>query len=298
MSWLFLSLASAVFLGVYDLCKKASVRDNAVAPVLLCSCVCGALIWLPLVVCSSWLPGFECNELLYVDTLSWRSHGCLFAKSLLVGASWTCAFFALKYLPITIATPIRASSPLWTIAIACTWMGEQPRPVQWFGVVVVLASFLAFSLVGKLDGIHFHRDRSVWLMVAATLLAALSAIYDKILLQTLELRAPTVQAWFSIYLVPVMLPLATYWYLFQRRETPLQWRWTIPLIACFLITADYLYFSALRMDDAMISLISPVRRVSVVVAFLGGGLLFSESNLKPKAICTATMLAGIWLLSQ
>ena len=135
-------------------------------------------------------------------------------------------------------------------------------------------------------------------MFIATLLAAFSAVYDKILLQSLELRAPTVQAWFSIYLVPVMLPLATYWFVYQRRETPLQWRWTIPLIACCLIIADYLYFSALRIDDAMISLISPVRRVSVVVAFLGGGMLFSERNLRPKAICTATMLVGIWLLSM
>lgn len=298
MTWLILSLLSACFLGIYDLAKKASVKGNAVAPVLLCSCTCGALIWLPSVVWSHFHPDFSSNEFLYVDSLPARSHGYLFAKSALVGASWTFAFFALKRLPITIAAPIRATSPLWTIMIACIWMGERPSTIQWAGIVVILLSFFAFAFVGKLDGIRFHRDRGVTFMVIATLLAACSAIYDKYLLQNLGFRAATVQAWFSIYLVPIMVPLATYWYFAQQKETPFHWRRTIPMIAIMLMIADYLYFSALRYDDAMISLVSPLRRVSVVVAFFGGSQFFGEKNLMPKACCTATMLVGVWMLSQ
>ena len=297
MSWLILSLLSAVFLGFYDLAKKASVKENAVPPVLLMSCICGSLVWLPFVVWSYLDSEFAANEFLYVDSLTFASHRYLMCKSILVGASWTFAFFALKYLPITVAAPIRATSPLWTIVIACLFFHERPDVTQWIGIVVILLSFFAFTFVGKLDGIHFHRDRSVWCMVAATLLAACSAIYDKYLLQNLGFRAATVQAWFSIYLVPVMIPLAVYWYTKQRVETPFEWRRSIPLIATLLIVADYLYFSALRYDDAMISLISPLRRVSVLVAFVGGSQVFGEKNLLPKGICTAMMLAGVWLLS-
>jgi len=234
---------------------------------------------------------------LFVESLSPQEHGFLFAKSALVGASWTCAFFALKRLPITIATPIRASSPLWTILIAFLFMGERPSVTQWMGVAVILFSFFVFTFVGKLDGIQFHRDKGIALMIVATLLAACSALYDKYLLQNLGFTASTVQAWFSIYLVPVMIPMATYWFFVQRKQAPFQWRWTIPCIASCLLVADYLYFSAVGLDGSMISLISPVRRVSVVVAFIGGFFIFGEQNLKPKAICTAMMLAGIWLLS-
>lgn len=237
------------------------------------------------------------NEFLYVDPLPISSHLYLLAKSMLVGASWTFAFFALKHLPITVAAPIRASSPLWTIAIACICFAERPSSLQWLGIVTVLASFFAFMFVGKLEGIRFHRDKSVGLMVCATLLAALSAIYDKYLLQDMGFRAATVQAWFSIYLVPVMLPLATVWGLKQRKQSSFQWRWTIPLIAVTLITADYMYFSALRQPEAMISLVSPLRRVSVVIAFVGGSQIFGEQKLLPKAICTAAMLIGVWLIS-
>ena len=292
-----LSLSSAFFLGVYDLCKKRSVHDNAVPPVLLISCSVGAMIWLPLVLLSRWGIFARETSWCYVSALSAREHLYLFAKSALVGASWTFAFFGLKRLPITIAVPIRATSPLWTIAIACAVMGERPRVLQWLGVAVILASFFAFSFVGKLDGIRFYRDRGVAYMMVATLLAAGSALYDKYLLQNLEFDTPTVQAWFSIYLVPVMVPFGSYWYWRQRDKSPFVWRWSIPLIAVFLLVADFLYFQAIRSEDALISLISPVRRTSLVVAFAGGALMFGERNLQPKAFCAAAMLVGVWLLS-
>ena len=43
MSWTSLVLASAVFLALYDLAKKASVRDNAVLPTLLISTCYGCV---------------------------------------------------------------------------------------------------------------------------------------------------------------------------------------------------------------------------------------------------------------
>ena len=41
MSWTAWIVASSFFLALYDLAKKASVRENAVLPVLLCSTCCG-----------------------------------------------------------------------------------------------------------------------------------------------------------------------------------------------------------------------------------------------------------------
>ena len=41
MSWTTWIVASSFFLALYDLAKKASVRENAVLPVLLCSTCCG-----------------------------------------------------------------------------------------------------------------------------------------------------------------------------------------------------------------------------------------------------------------
>lgn len=293
IDWILLSIISAFFLGVYDICKKSAVRDNAVPVVLLLNVMTAAGVWLPILI------GIAItSDASDVTPLSigWRTHGLLAMKSILVGASWTLAFFAMKQLPLSIATPIRATSPLWTIAIAVTAMGERPSMIQWIGIGLVLSAFLAFSRVGRREGIHFHRSRPVAMMIAATLLGAVSSIYDKFLLQSVDIPPATVQAWFSIYLVPVMLPLAIRWYWFDRAAKPFAWRWSIPLIAIFLLAADFVYFTAVADPDALIAVISPIRRASVVVAFTFGILRLGELHWRAKSLCIAGILVGVVFL--
>lgn len=293
IDWILLSIISAFFLGVYDICKKSAVRDNAVPVVLLLNVMTAAGVWLPILI------GIAItSDASDVTPLSigWRTHGLLAMKSILVGASWTLAFFAMKQLPLSIATPIRATSPLWTIAIAVAAMGERPSIVQWIGIALVLSAFFAFSRVGRREGIHFHRSRPVAMMIAATLLGAVSSIYDKFLLQSVAIPPATVQAWFSIYLVPVMLPLAIRWYWFDRAAKPFAWRWSIPLIAIFLLAADFVYFTAVADPDALIAVISPIRRASVVVAFTFGILRLGELHWRAKSLCIAGILVGVVFL--
>ncbi|TWU05038.1 DMT family transporter [Stieleria varia] len=297
MNWIFLSLISAVLLGVYDVSKKLSVRGNAVPIVLLISVTVGAVIWLPMIVWSHGFPSSVPVESLRVDALSWAQHGLLLTKSILVGASWTFAFTALKHLPLSIGAPIRATSPLWTILIATIAMGERPTPMQWLGIAIVMAGFWRFSLVGNREGIRFTRDRWVACMVIATLLGAISSIYDKWLLQSAMIRPATVQAWFTVYLVPVMLPMAVRWYFRDRPKHPFQWRRTILWISPLLLAADFAYFTALSDPDAMIAIVSTLRRSSVVIALAFGARALREVNFRAKAVCVAMILAGVALLT-
>lgn len=297
MQWFALSLLSAGFLGFYEIAKKVSVRENAVPPVLFFNVLTSAIIWLPFVILSRVATNSIPIELLKVDSLSWTLHGLMFLKAIIAGSSWIFASFALKHLPMSIAAPIRASSPLWTILIATLVMHERPAPLQWFGVAIILVSFWAFSLVGRREGIHFHRDRWVGFMLLATLLGSLSALYDKFLLQNKGISPSTVQAWFSIYLVAFMSPLMMHWMLRRRQHEPFQWRWSIPMIAILLLVSDFLYFSAISDTRAMISLISPLRRTSVLIAFMAGVLMYQEKNWRAKAVCIVMLLIGVYVLS-
>jgi len=297
MNWMILSLCSAVFLGFYEIAKKAAVRGNAVPPVLFFNVLTSAILWLPLLIVSHVARDQMPFERLVVEPISWPDHGLLFVKSLIAGSSWIFATFALKHLPMSIAAPIRASSPLWTIFIAVVFMQERPSAGQWLGVSVILTSFYAFSLVGKKEGIHFHRDRWVGFMVLATLLGACSALYDKFLLQSMAMKASTVQAWFSIYLVIVMTPLILRWRLRDRATSPFQWRWSIPMIAILLLISDFMYFTAIEEQGALISVISPLRRTSVIIAFIAGVRVYGEKNWRPKAVCIASLLVGVYVLS-
>ena len=295
MSWIALSLISAFMLGLYGIAKKTAVENNAVPAVLLLNVLTAALIWLPLMVASEfgWL-----GDVAMFGDVTWLTHGRLFLKSALVGLSWTLAFFALKALPISIASPIRACSPLFTIAFAVLVMGERLSALQWAGVAVVLISLFAFSRVGQREGIRFLRNRAVMLMFIATLLGSMSALYDKYLLQSLRVPPALVQAWFSVYLVPVMMPLAIYWFVANRKRQPFRWHWAIPLIAVFLLIADYCYFTAIAQPDALISVISPIRRSSIIIAFIFGIVHLKEQNWKLKAVCIAAVMAGITMMSR
>lgn len=296
MSWVILSIASAFLLGFYDLAKKHALKENAVLPVLFFGILTSGLVWFPFICWNALAPSSYPSALFRVDELGIGAHTLLFLKSGLVATSWVFGYFALKHLPLSIASPIRATSPLWTILIAVLLMGEQPNAWQWLGIGLVLGAFYAFSFVGKLEGIHFYRDKWVYFMIAATLIGACSAIYDKFLLQNVEIRPATVQAWFSIYLVVVMLPFYALWLRGAWPRGRFEWRWSIPLIGLLLLAADFAYFTAISHEDALISIISPIRRAAVVVSFAGAFLLHKENNFRPKALCIAVLLVGIILI--
>ncbi len=297
MTWILLSLLSAGFLGVYDLLKKLSVRDNAVVPVLFFSNLAGAVFWGPLLVWS-WMDPNSISSGLYVDPVDRQEHALLFAKAALVSASWIFGYFALKHLPLSIAGPIRSTSPLWTISFALILFQERPTPYQWIGIGIILLSFYAFSLAGKLEGIHFHRDKWVGYMIVGTMLGALSSVYDKYLLQTVGFTVPTVQAWFSIYLLVILGPFALLhrWAGWARHR--FEWRWSIPLVGLALLIADFVYFAAVRDPEALISVITPIRRSGVIITFLAGIFWLKEKNVRPKAWCVAGILLGIVILHR
>lgn len=294
MNWILASLVAALFLGIYELCTKHAVRENAVLPVLFLSSVCSATVWTTLMVAGRLAPGLL-PPALTTTPLDGFGHLQLAGKSALVASSWMFTYFAMKSLPVSITSPIRATGPIWTIAGALVVLGERPTLLEWLGIGTTLASFVGLSVAGRGEGIRFHRDRAIGFMVAGTLLGAVSSLYDKYLLGTAHLSVPTVQAWFSVYLAVFFLPLAVGW---KRRWWPrneFHWRWSIPGIAVMLLVSDYLYFGALQQPDALVSLVSSLRRGSTLVAFAGGLWLFREKNGLRKLPAVLGVLAGIVL---
>lgn len=296
MTWIWAGLLSALFLGVYDVFKKHAVSGNAVLPVLFFSNCCAACIWLPAIVISVANPELVTGSWLEVQPLSWAEHLLMLAKSALVALSWVFSYFALKHLPLSVAGPIRATSPLWTLVGALFLFQESPSALQFVGIGITLIFFFALSLIGKREGLHFHRNRWVGFMVLATLVGACCGLYDKYLLAGTRYTPSTVQAWFSIYLVVVLAPLYFAW---KKRVWPrgdFQWRWSIPLIGISLLVADFAYFGALKEEAAMISIIACIRRGNTLVSFVAGFLIFGEKHWKLKAPCLLGVLLGIWII--
>jgi len=294
--WVLLALSSAILLGIYDVFKKMSLKENAVIPVLTLSIIISAILFLFPLAASSIAPESMKSLHFYVPEVGLKAHLFILLKSVIVLGSWISAYFGMKNIPITIYSPIRATQPVWTVVGAFFIFSERLTPLQAIGVIITITFFYLFSLAGLKEGISWKRNKWIWLIVLATLLGSASGLYDKHLMH--EFDRVAVQVYSTLYQAIIMLiVLFTLWYPNRKNTTPFQWRWSIVGISLFLMVADYVYYWALSSDGALISIVSTIRRSGAVVPFLFGALFLKEKNLKVKGLLLCGILVGVVLLT-
>jgi transporter family protein len=301
--WLILAFVSATMLGFYDTSKKASLKDNAVLPVLLLNTIFSTIIFSPFLVDYigefGWFNGTFLDTAPFSGDLSTttKAHLLVVLKAFIVLSSWICGYFGLKHLPLTIVGPINATRPVLVLVGAMLIFGERLNTYQWIGVMLAIASIFLMSRAGKKENIDFKSNKWIWCVGLATLMGVISGLYDKFIMKSLN--PMFVQSWFNFYQMIIMTAICgLLWYPKRHQTTPFQWRWTIPLISIFICIGDFAYFTSLNDPDSLISVVSLVRRSSVIISFACAVIFFKERNLKAKLLDLALLLAGmafIWI---
>lgn len=289
--WILLAVCSALGLGFYDVFKKLSVKGNNVLLVLMLNTLFGTILMSPVIVgcvaAGHWGLG---------DTLA--GHFRILLKAFIVLGSWLLGYFAIKHLPLTIQGPVNASRPVLVLVGALVVFGERLNALQWAGILLGFASLFLISRIGAAEGFSLRGSRWLWMAVGATMLGAVSALYDKYLLGMY--RPLEVQAWYLLYQCAIMSAVI----LLMRRFAPhaagaaskFSWRWSIPCISLFLTAADIAYFYSLSQPGAMISVVSMIRRGSVLVSFCYGVVVLRESHVRAKAADLLVLLLSLGLL--
>ena len=294
MMWALLAFMSAALLGCYDFFKKVSLKDNSVIAVLFLNTLFSTLLFLPFIVLSR--TGVIVDGPLYVPEAGCGTHMLLLLKAVIVLSSWLCGYIGIKHLPITIVSPIQSTRPVIVLLGALLLFGETLNLYQWIGVLIAMLSVFLLSRSGKREGIHFASNRWVAFVALAALFGAVSALYDKFLMRSLE--PILVQSWFNLYQCVLMgciaLLLNALWP--AQRGRKFHWSWAIPMISLFLGFADFCYFSALAQEGALIAVVSMIRRGSVVVSFAFGAFLLHEKNLKSKLLDLVLIIIGLFFL--
>ena len=296
--WLVLAFLSAALLGFYDSFKKKALASNAVIPVLFLNTLFSSLIFLPFIVVSYTSDALD-NSIFLVGSGGWETHKYVVLKSFIVLSSWVLGYFGMKHLPLTIVGPINATRPVMVLVGAMLFFGERLNGWQWLGVSLAVVSFFMLSRSGKKEGIDFRRDHWIWMIVGAALLGAVSGLYDKYLMASpadggVGLDKMLVQSWYNIYQCFMMgAMLLLLWWPNRKKNTPFHWHWSIVFISICLSAADFVYFYSLSLPGAMISIVSMIRRGSVIVSFLFAAIAFHEKNLKSKVVDLALVLLGM-----
>ena len=292
---------SAALLGCYDSFKKEALRSNAVIPVLFLNTLFSSLLFLPFILLSA-NSSFLDGSMFHVASGGWEVHKFILLKSLIVLSSWILGYFGMKHLPLTIVGPINATRPVMVLVGALLLFCERLNLWQWVGVTLAVVSFLMLSRSSKKEGIDFKHDHWIWMIVGSAAMGAVSGLYDKYLMAPVSeggagLDRMMVQSWYNIYQCLMMgAMLLLLWWPHRDKTTPFTWKWSIIGVSIFLSTADFMYFYSLSLPDAMISIVSMIRRGSVIVSFLFGAMLFHEKNLKAKAVDLALVLLGMIFL--
>ncbi len=280
--WWTLAFLSAALLGGYDSFKKISLKDNPVIPVLFLNTLLSAAIFSPFLFST----GFG----------GWGIQRYILLKSVLVLSSWIAGYFAMKNLPLTLVGPVNATRPVLVLLGAIFIFGEKLNLLQWAGVLLAMVAYFLMRLSGKKEGFGAG-NKWIVCLILAVILGAASGLYDKYLMSPacLGLDRSQVLAWYTLYQAGIMgLVLVLTWR--SSRSRPLKWRWSIPLISIFLCGADYVYMQALSQPDALIAVVSMIRRGSVLVSFAIGVLVLKEHNIRSKAVDLALLLISMVLL--
>ena len=292
--WLLFSFISALLLGIYDVAKKTSLHQNAVIPVLQTSILISSLILTPFLILSRFYPGFE-SSIFFVPTIEFHMHLKLILKAVIVLTSWLFAYFAIKHLPITIASPIKATQPVWVVLGGVLIFSESLNLYQSIGVGITLFSFFLFSFAGKKEGYTVTDNKWMIFIVLATLTGAVSGLYDKYLLR--DIPPVSVLVYYTYYQAIIMgIITLSLWYPTRKKTTPFQFRWSIAMIALFLMSADFAYFYALSYHDSMITIVSTIRRAGVIVPFMYGAFVLHDKNLKMKIVDLIGVIIGMIFL--
>ncbi len=298
--WIAFAFLSAILLGFYDVSKKISLKDNAIIPVLFLNTLFCSLLFVPFIALSGNAIGSD--AFLYVPQTSLHEQVFIMLKAVIVLSSWILGYKAIKHLPLTIVGPINATRPVMVLVGALLLYGERLNLWQWAGVALSIVSFFMLSRSGRKEGIKFSHNKWIAFLIAAAVLGACSGLYDRLILAPvseggLGLHRMTVQAYYNFYQCILMfVAMLTMWLPKRRSSTPLKWHWAIPVISIFLSAADLAYFYALTKPDAMIAVVSMIRRGSVVVSFCIGSIFLHEKNLRSKFTDVILILLSMLML--
>lgn len=276
--WIWLILASALLLGLYDIAKKQALKKNSVLYVLLLATAFSTLILLP-----------------FMEAGTSEGHLRLILKAFLVTTSWISGLVGIKKLPLTTASTIKASRPVFVLIFSLILFGEHLNWMQWFGILIAFVALYMLSRSSKKEGIEIKNNSGFIWMAVSVLSGSASALYDKHILGTMD--PLFVQSWSNVYITVLLGLSILIWNCILKKDTEkFQWDWDLVLIAVLITAADFLYFKALSQEDALLSVISIVRRCSVIVTFAGGALIFKEHHIRSKAVDLTVLLTGIAII--
>lgn len=290
--WIVFGIMAGLILGLYDFWTKKAMTGNNIFSVVFWSSLFGALAW-----AIYFVPGIEVfKEGPKIEATSWVEQAIILPKTIAMTLSWLFAYYAVRELPMSFSGAVRASGPIVTFIGAAAVFGETLSAVQMTAVLTSILAYYFLSGAGKIEGIRFFRNKAVYMMLIATILSAITTVYDKYMVSNINLSIYSIQAYSAIHRCIISFIILL---IVSRREKawlPSTWTIYIPLVGLSWVGAEAVHFLALTDPAASVTYLSVFRRMSLVVGFILSVLLLGESQVFRKSICIILLLISTIIL--
>ena len=278
-----LILVSGVVMGLTSLVEKhALINEHATAYSASFSVITAlmALIFLP----------FTDMRISIVDV------GLIYLISLLSTLTYILTARVYKHGNISIASPLFSSVPqLLIVVLAFIFLSEKLTLIKYASIAVIVIAVYALVFRTNTGGKMVGRSKYTYTLAADVLLMAVAGILMKYTLYKVPPLTYLIIAGFfiavnmSVYITiryggarEVLHNISVYW-------AP------IVLISGLTLLYRAAYYFALA--ETYVSLASPLRNgADVLIAVIGGGMMFGEKTIKRKLILSAIILIAIYFL--
>ena len=296
---LVLVIIAAFAHAAWNIIAHGSSRSGL--PFLACGAIVSAVLWLPTVPLTGGLgPG------------DWRG--------VLIGASVSAVLhvgymvllqrgYALGDLSTVYATA-RGTGPILTVIIAILLLGERPSPLALLGVAVVIAGVVAMGLIGRnparrmrgAQGVQAASalrgarriDPAILFGLATGVSIAVYTIWDTHALREWQVSPVALMVGCAALEVPLLLALS-----WNRRDEllpTLREQWGRLVLFGVLSPLSYILV-LVAVTIAPVSLVAPVREMSVVLVSLFGAFIGKERRPALRVLASVAVVGGVVLLS-
>ncbi len=285
--WVALALLCALFIGTGDVLSKFALRKSDEGIVGL-----GRLLFsIPILAGVAMVKEFPTFPPSF-----WRIFLFLIPFEL---AAYLLYLRAIRVAPLSLAVPFLTFTPVFTIVTCWVLLGERVSRTGALGIVIITAGayllYLETAEEGWFSPIRaIFRERGSRYMVTAAFLYSITSNLGK---RAIQLSDPYAFAFFYQLSDSVILWLVM-WRVFGRRsigrEVLSQWRIYILLgsvMACAFLV------HCIGIVQAPVPYFLAIKRTSLLIGVLYGGLLLKEERLAQRLTAAVLMVLGVGLIA-
>ncbi len=287
MNWYILTLLAGVFLGLDHVVRKKGLNKEYAVAFLTAAATLIAIFSLPLIFTGR------------IQSISGFMFFLILIKSLTASLFFILGAKALRHMDISEYAPLLNISPIFLLFLPMIFLGERLNIIQLGGIAfVIIGTYILELKDGLLSPFYrIGKSKSIHLMFVGMIFASVSAVLDRYIL-TQSINIETFYLYQRVMIALILFVVSTLFYKGYKDIIAVckhSFIWVL-LSGVFFIVGDFLYFMAVAIPAAMISLIVPVKRISTLVATIIGGEFLKEKNLSRKILACILMLAGVFLI--